>query len=260
VIRLLTLNDIPQALELSSGAGWNQTTEDWRTILELAPDSCFAVDCDGQLAATSTLVCYGETLAWLGMVLTKPAFQRRGFARMLVERALVVAGEREIETVKLDATTQGQPVYERLGFMAEQDIQRWSGRGLKFTGKPDVRHEPDWSAFPAERRRLLESLSRRAQPLGDGKEFVMHRDGRRASYLGPCVARTRESAAGLITSALACDDGAWIWDLLPANSDAVALATDFGFRVERRLTRMYRGARLQDDESMIYAIAGFEFG
>jgi GNAT superfamily N-acetyltransferase len=260
VIRLLTLNDIPQALDLSSGAGWNQIAEDWQTILKLGPDSCFAVDCDGQLAATTTLVCYGQKLAWLGMVLTKPAFQRRGFARMLVERALEVADTRGIETVKLDATAQGQPVYERLGFLVEQDIQRWSGRGLKLTGESDIRHEPDWSAFPAERRRLLESLSRRAKPVGDGKEFVMRRDGRRASYLGPCVARTREGAAGLIAAALACDDGRWLWDLLPANSSAVALATDFGFRVERRLTRMYRGARLQGDESMIYAIAGFEFG
>jgi Acetyltransferase (GNAT) domain len=218
------------------------------------------VDCEGQLAATSTLVCYGQRLAWLGMVLTKPAFQRRGFARMLVERALAVADGKGIETVKLDATAQGQPVYERLGFVAEQDIQRWSGRGLKVTGESDVRSEPDWSAFPGERRELLESLSRRAEPLGGGKDFVMHRDGRRASYLGPCVAGTREGAARLIASALACDDGPWLWDLLPANSSAVALATDFGFRVERRLTRMHRGGRLQDDESMIYAIAGFEFG
>jgi hypothetical protein len=44
-VRLLTAHDIPQALELSSGAGWNQTSEDWRTLIELEPESCFAMEC-----------------------------------------------------------------------------------------------------------------------------------------------------------------------------------------------------------------------
>ena len=247
-IRPLTRDDIPQALELSSAAGWNQTAEDWSTILELGADSCFAIDWEGQLASTATLVCYDEQLAWLGMVLTKPAFQRRGFARMLVERALAAADERGIWTVKLDATAQGQPLYESLGFVAEQEIQRWSGRG--YPGGLATEFSPD-------RNPLLAALARRAPPLDD---FVMHRDGLRASYLGPCIARTQESAARLIASALAYDPGPWLWDLLPANPGAVELATGFGFQITRRLVRMYRGEPLREDESMIYAIAGFEFG
>lgn len=259
-IRCLTADDIPQALELSSGAGWNQTAEDWRTIIEIDPDSCLAVDYNGHVAATSTLVCYGQRFAWLGMVLTSPEFQRRGFARALVERALAIADGRGIRTVKLDATAQGQPLYENLGFVAEQDIERWSGTGLKPTGESDAAGNLDCSVFPGERLPLLTSLARRAKPLGEGSEFVMHRDGLRASYLGPCVAHTRQRAAGLIASALGYDDGPWLWDLLPSNSDAVAVATGFGFRLQRRLTRMVRGAPFRDDESMIYAIAGFEFG
>jgi GNAT superfamily N-acetyltransferase len=236
-------------------------------IIELSPDSCFGVECDGQLAATATLVCYGERLAWLGMVLTLPEFRRRGLARMLVERALAAADGRGIQTVKLDATPQGQPLYEGLKFVAEQDIQRWSGNGARITRECGYRPalesvvgSLDRNAFPAERQVLMERLARRALPLGDGMDFVMHRDGLGASYLGPCVARTHESATGLIASALACDDGRWIWDLLPTNSDAVALAGRFGFQLERRLIRMFRGAPLRGDESMIYAIAGFEFG
>jgi hypothetical protein len=88
----------------------------------------------------------------------------------------------------------------------------------------------------------------------------MHRDGLRASYLGPCIARTQAGAARLIASVLAYDEGPWLWDLLPGNSAAVALATGFGFRLERSLVRMFRGTPLRGDESMLYAIAGFEFG
>jgi hypothetical protein len=52
----------------------------------------------------------------------------------------------------------------------------------------------------------------------------------------------------------------WFWDLLPANAAAVELATEFGFAPVRRLVRMVRGERLRGDDTMVYAIAGFEFG
>jgi GNAT superfamily N-acetyltransferase len=266
-VRLLTAHDIPQALELSSGAGWNQTSEDWRTLIELEPESCFAMECDRQLAATATLVCYGARLAWLGMVLTRADFQRRGFARLLAGKALELAEARRIETVKLDATSQGQPLYEDFGFVPEQEIQRWSCSGPKlspeFGDPPESACEMrklDWDAFPAERHRLVASLARRGKPLFDGKGYVMRRDGLRASYLGPCVARTQDSARRLIATALAAEKGPWLWDLIPGNRGAAALAASFGFRPERKLIRMSRGARFGGDDSIVYAIAGFEFG
>lgn len=262
VIRALTGEDIPQALELSSGAGWNQVAEDWRTIIDLNPESCFAIDYEGQLTATATLCCYDKRLAWLGMVLTKREFQRRGFARMLVDHALTEADKKGIQTVKLDATVQGQPLYKSLGFVAEQDIQRWAhnGRSAQTCEIESGIRSLAWGDFPADRRQLLERLASRASPLGDATGFVMYRDGLHASYLGPCVARSRESAKRLIASALTCSEGGWIWDLLPSNSAAVTLATEFGFRIERRLVRMSRGTPLSETEATTYAIAGFEFG
>src|SRR5580698_7880404 len=71
----LTKADISEALGLSSSAGWNQTHEDWRLLLELS-DACFGIRIDGQVVATATLVCYGQTLAWVGMVVTRPEFRR----------------------------------------------------------------------------------------------------------------------------------------------------------------------------------------
>jgi GNAT superfamily N-acetyltransferase len=111
-------------LAFSSEAGWNQTAGDWQLMVDLYSETCFGMDFDGQLVATTTLACYGERLAWLGMVLTKREFQRRGFARSLVEHALSIADSKRILTVKLDATTQGQPLYERLGFVVEQMVGR----------------------------------------------------------------------------------------------------------------------------------------
>jgi len=46
-------------------SGLNQTEDDWRTLVELAPESCWAIEIDGKLAATTTLLCYGRRLGWI---------------------------------------------------------------------------------------------------------------------------------------------------------------------------------------------------
>ncbi len=264
-IRRIELTDIPSVLALSSEAGWNQTARDWRTLIELEPDGCFAFECDGSLVATATLLCYGEELAWLGMVLTRADYRRRGFARRLVEAALEFADARKVRTVKLDATSQGQPLYESLGFRAERDIERWVGRG-EIQG--DATQAADWGtvegldreAFGLDRSRLLGRLWDRSRSWGNGEGFLLSRPGTRAPYLGPFVARTWESAGSLIRACLAAQNGPCFWDLFPDNQDAVELAREVGFSRARSLVRMYRGDELHQDSAEIYGIAGFEFG
>src|SRR5579871_2520069 len=116
LVRLLKEEDVAAATELSAEAGWNQTVDDWRMLLQLAPDGCFGMDADGRLVSTATFVCFGRELAWIGMVLTTAAYRRRGFARKLLGQAIERADELGIESLKLDATDQGQPLYESLGF------------------------------------------------------------------------------------------------------------------------------------------------
>ena len=129
VMRLLNLSDIPAAVQLSEEASWNQTGEDWRMLIDLAPEGCLAMEVDGELAATTTLLCYGRRLAWIGMVLTKLQYRGRGLARRLMTQALAQADQMGIETVKLDATDQGKLLYEKLGFRSEQAVERWSRPG-----------------------------------------------------------------------------------------------------------------------------------
>ena len=126
--RILTASDIPDCMRLKDSAGWNQTAEDWRMLMDLASEGCLAIEVDGELAATTTLMCYGRRLAWIGMVLTKLSYRGRGFARRLLTQALTQADEKRIETVKLDATDQGRPLYEKIGFrVAGMELRRCSG-------------------------------------------------------------------------------------------------------------------------------------
>src|SRR5262245_4850768 len=101
-IRLLRESDIPAAMELKEFAGWNQTENDWRTLLKLEPEGCFAAVLNGQLVGTTTTTCYGRELAWIGMVLVRPEQRRSGIATKLMTTALDYL-KPKVATVKLDA-------------------------------------------------------------------------------------------------------------------------------------------------------------
>jgi GNAT superfamily N-acetyltransferase len=271
--RLLDARDLTAAVELSRTAGWNQTSEDWRMLLELAPNSCFGIEADGRLVSTTTLLCYQQRLAWIGMVLTHSEYRGRGFARHLVATALDRADSMGIETVKLDATEHGRPLYESLGFQAEQLVERWFRQRSAEQQPPELQTssrssmlsphllELDAQAFGADRSNILQTLAQRSTIYTSSNAFLFARSGRATEYLGPCVSADPVAARAIITSAInASAHSDWSWDLWLANKDAVALASELGFTRQRCLTRMVRGKPLRGRDEMVYAIAGFELG
>jgi GNAT superfamily N-acetyltransferase len=235
-LRPLRNEDIDGAFELSSLAGWNQTRDDWRLLLETA-EVCLAIETERRLASTATLICYGAKLAWVGMVLTHPDFRRRGFARLLMNEIMARASDLKIATVKLDATDFGRNLYESFGFRAEQTVERWERPG-----------GPDETGLPRGQIAL-------------GGSYVGDRPGRLKRYLGPCVAQNAETARDLISSMLSrAPRTGWYWDLLPENRAAVRLARELGFERVRTLTRMVWGRDLREREEQVFAISGFELG
>lgn len=258
MVRVLGERDIPAALGLCRHAGWNQTAEDWRLLLALWPDGCLGIDCNGELAATTTLAVHCAGLGWVGMVLTHPEHRRRGLARRLVAHALELAERWGVRTLKLDATDQGRPLYAQMGFRDEGPIERWAGtiRGCR-GGEGPVDFELDRRAFGVDRSRTLEALAARNPAIVAPGGFAMYRQGANAGFLGPVVAVNAETARDLIGR---LPPGDYFWDLLPGNPEAVRLARDFGFEPRRRLARMSRGEDMEGDYSLIYAAGGFEIG
>lgn len=268
ILRKLTTADVPGAMALSTEAGWNQTADDWRMLIELSPQGCLAIEIDGEIASTATLTCYGTRLAWVGMVLTRIKRRGRGYAMRLLKESLRVADELGIDSVKLDATNLGQPLYEKLGFRAEQPVERWWRAGHENVSTKSEREPvgPNWQAadvhaFGVDRRALLEKLSRRNAPLTIGQSYLLARAGREISYLGPSVCESPLIAGKLIERVLQSPNpGGWFWDLMVDNKPAVSLAQDLGFAPKRHLLRMVRGKDVRGNEGAVYALAGFELG
>ena len=273
-IRLLTEDDIPAAMRLKELANWNQTSTDWRRLLKLEPEGCFAAVLDGKVVGTTTTTSYGRTLAWIGMVLVDPSVRRLGIATRLMKRALQYAANR-VDTVKLDATSDGQPVYERLGFSVESRIERWvcdrSGteenvEQSKVTD--DVRREVielDRSAFGADRSKLLEKLiddssiepSLVRSSEGSLVGYGLTRVGTRASYFGPAIVSKRRDAEMLLDR---LENGRVYVDWNTTSVADSSVLVERGFSMERHLIRMSYGKQSAPTSQNVFAIAGPEVG
>src|SRR5207244_11781475 len=115
----------------------------------------------------------------------------------------------------------------------------------------------DLGAFGADRSNILQALAPRSTLELTSNAFLFARPGRTTQYLGPCIADDLVAAREIIIRVVEAN---WSWDLLPANKQAVALASELGFTRQRCLTRMARGKPLRGYEEMVFAIAGFELG
>lgn len=232
-------------------------------LLDLAPGGCFGIEAAGRVVATAALVRYGTRLGWIGMVLTHPEFRGRGLAGKLVEQVLARADEIGIRTLKLDATEQGRPLYEKHGFKSEQAVERWGGkfegeRGATRPGAIASWRDVDVEAFGVQRWELVNALMERGKFVANSGGYLVTRPGRVASYVGPCVASNLDKARELMCSGVG--SGEWYWDLFPENNDAVTIARELGFTRRRSLTRMFRGEEFRGRDELVYAIAGFEWG
>lgn len=261
-------------MRLKEAAGWNQTEDDWRILLSLAPDSCFGIECNGQLAATTTAIVYGNDLAWIGMVLTAPEFRNRGFAHRLMNHTLDHLRERGVAWAKLDATEIGANVYSDFGFRFECGVERWQ-RGPSnapvseetcSSRSVDLGVISSRDTFGVSRTQLLECLTRTGGACLNESGFALWRPGSFAHYFGPCVAGDLRSAEPLLRCCLDANQGCpLIWDLPPQNSAAVQLARKYGFQRTRTLSRMARALRpdakpLRPEMNSLFALAGFEYG
>lgn len=274
--RAMNHDDIPTAMRLSSQAGWNQTEADWRRLLNGGSGGSFAATFKDEVVGTVTTITYEGRLSWVGMVLVDAPYRGRGIGTKLMEKAIAHLDRTGVTCVKLDATPAGRPLYEKLGFRREYEIERWQ---LKRPSVPDAPHQVDpnsakvfvldRTAFGADRRKLLISLSEAAPHLAltaaDKAKiagYVFGRKGLLADHLGPWVATSKRVAAKLLDEFLQSSQRDLVFvDCVIPNRWAQPLLKSRGFTSQRPLSRMYRGQNdCAGQPHLVGAILGPEFG
>lgn len=267
---------------LSVEAGWNQNLADWRFMLG-AGRGFGCVGPDGRWQASSLILPLGQKLAWISMVLVTKERRRGGVGTGLLKRCIdevrsagAVAG--------LDATEQGRPIYLPLGFRDLYPIARWhfdEARDTAVAPPHGVTLRPVAAADLAklalydrpltgmERPAILAHLALR-QPGqawfaedGAGKivGFVLGREGRMATSLGPVVADSEAIALALIVKSAAAAPGPFIIDVPVAHRAVRAWLDAQGAVTPRGYMRMTLGeAKGLDDAAHVFALAGPELG
>jgi ribosomal protein S18 acetylase RimI-like enzyme len=275
----LTAADLDGAVALNAEAGWNQTAADWLFMLQQGEG--MGVRHDG-LIATSMLLPQGNRFAWIAMILVTVRWQRRGLASELMRLCITHADELGL-VAGLDATEAGRQVYLPLGFADIYQLTRWQVTrlqtdGAKATGGAGVRPMTtndldrvaawDRDISGAPRNALLRHLHGRCperafilESGGNVRGFVLARNGRLASQIGPLSADDEAGAIALLQPAIAAAPGLIFLDAADHHGNFLAILADLGFTKQRGYMRMLRGrGRPLDDPSRVFLIAGPELG
>ena len=279
-LRVMTEQDIPGGVRLNMAVGWNQTEADWERFLAASPKGCFAIDDNGKIVGTAATFPFESKFAWISMVLVDPDYRNQGIGTSLLRRAIEYLDDTGIPTLKLDATPAGKPLYKKLGFVTEYEIDRWvlkravtdKSTQQSVVTTPEKLSEVlefDRVTFGADRSALLRSLYERAPELTSIARqnsrltgYVFGRRGLFADHLGPWMAQNGESSRALLEEFLRRSSrDTIIVDAFRSNRIACELLREHGFSTVRPLTRMYRGPNsFPGNPASLCAIMGPEFG
>ncbi|GAA4443223.1 hypothetical protein GCM10023091_31350 [Ravibacter arvi] len=280
IIRRLTRADFPLCRQLVEQAGWNQLDDDWERAIRLEPDGCFVGDLNGVGVATTTCCRFGTT-GWIAMVLVDRAARGRGVARELMAHAIAYLRDSGAQTIRLDATPLGLPVYQKLGFRIEFELVRYAGR-FPGAAAPEraVRRYADASVMAeiaaldaisagADRCSFLALLHPAAPPSfylnrdqsGRLAGFAGFRKGRNAVQIGPVTAVTEAAGAALMADLASAFPGtACFLDIPLANPGAIKWVEARGFERQRGFMRMCLGPEPRDKPEWMWASSGPEKG
>src|SRR2546427_10532181 len=202
-IRRLEERDIDAAIALTDLEAWGYTREDFRRLLALSPNGCFAAERDGRVVGVLTTTTY-DGLAFLGAVIVTPELRGKGVGKELMGGALAHLQATGVRTVRLNAYLNAIPFYERLGFHREYEVIRWHGPAFAREKVRKVRPiraddltglaRMDARYFGANRLAFLTRLATEfprtflvAEPGGRPKGFIVGNPSGDACEIGPWV-------------------------------------------------------------------------
>ena len=205
-------------------AGWNQTSEDLTSMINLNQHGIFIASFNYENQeiplGSGVSLSVSKDLSWIGMILVHPELRRQGIARSIMNKCLQHARlVQQKSIIGLDATPLGKQVYDSLGFKDSFTIWRSEiETSLRVNVNSDVTLlNLDFKAIKEylkqidyiERLDIIEILnsltaSRNIMAIKDGKivGFALSRPGRLKPFIGPLIADSEKAAMSILTEVL----------------------------------------------------------
>lgn len=273
-IRTMTVGDIPFGLRLSAQNRWNQVEADWRRQLDLEPAGCFLAERGGVPIGTACCCVFGA-VAWINLVLVEREQRGQGVGTALMRHVLRYLDERGVASIRLDATALGQPVYAKLGFVADFALTRFEGALTRATfdghnvepatlaDLPSIcRLDEEITRTPREEllRGLLEPTARKFVTDGNLQGYCLMRPGANAWQVGPMQGTSQAAEALFGDLALRFAGQNVYLDMPIDNVPASAFAASLGLTAQRSFLRMTRGRSMCEDIERYWCSFGPEKG
>ncbi|MGR3805179.1 GNAT family N-acetyltransferase [Marinibacterium profundimaris] len=199
---------IEGALRLSREAGWPHRAEDWALTLSVS-QGIVALRA-GEVLGTALCSTFGA-VSTINMIIVDARMRGQGVGRKLMQAVLDLAGAAEM---RLTATVDGLPLYEKLGFAVTGQV--FQHQGIAQSAAPEVPVQVDdgaadttdvavlaamdTSASGLARAGLIADILREGTLLQAERGFALLRAFGRGSVLGPVVAQDAATARALIAA------------------------------------------------------------
>jgi len=258
-VRKMEISDMGSLMKLKDAEGWNQLEKDWALLINYKGGVNLLAVLDERIVGTITAINYDNRVAWIGMMLVDRNYRGRGIARLLLLEAIHKL--HSCESIKLDATPAGRPVYLKLGFKDEYTLYRMTNPSLSTFSLIDVAAKPgqmlsadipdvaafDKKVFGADRtaliRLLYESYPELAGLLKKNNRisgFCLGRRGQYFTQIGPVSATSSRGVKALLQSAFDQLKGrAVVVDLCADKTEIKGWLEAGGFVSQRPFERMY---------------------
>jgi GNAT superfamily N-acetyltransferase len=278
-IRTLSKTDLGTADSILKSAF--RRSDSWLSDLhlfrELHPEGIFLA-CQHNTPTGMVASIIYSNFAYAGLMGVRREFQKQGIGLNLMRHLLAWLDQQGVQQVLLDASPVGQSLYEKLNFMACDEVyvlQRQISQPtfqrpteVQFISEKnlDLITATDEPVFGADRRRLLQVLLK----INPERAFLLQDDdGRLSGYLigqekriGPWVMEDPAKAELLLRAALALPFRGPVSVVVPGkNTNAIALFQHHKFEIVRVNRHMILGLDVSPGQrEKIYAQASLSLG
>lgn len=272
----LTVDDFAALRRELDAVGWGFHESRWRFMLHRGAAYCLGIRCGDRIVGTAVALPYEERFFWINQVTVDPGYRRRGLANWMM-KVLLDLCRRPAGAIMLDASPDGAPVYEKLGFRTDAVILRLE----RAAAPPPIRPEGvlplalddldrirklDRRDFGLDRGFVFEYLYA-GQPdnawrtAEDADSYGFARLNHGKLQAAP-IRAANEKAALRLLAAMTAAAGALpvMLDVPQRQRRFLAELETLGFRPQMTVKQMSLGEAPETDFCHTFAIAGLEFG